>query len=95
MAKKPRKSPTFRQRLRETASTQLDRIQEQAFNALLEVRGDSGLSVEDLAKLCAGGSTKSLRHDMVTQLCNGMEAELEAIYNQQLDLPVETPDGQD
>jgi hypothetical protein len=64
---------TFRQRLRKDAEAKLD--------AMITTMG----AAMQLASQPVHG--KTLRHDLVTKLANEAEAALEAIYNNQMDLP--------
>lgn len=91
MAKAKAKKMTFRQRLREKAEKKLHLIvlaMEGAAERVTEEYGtniDAGLLMQLASQPTKG---KTLRHDLVTRLANEMEAELEAIFNnqQKLDL---------
>jgi hypothetical protein len=90
MSKK--KGLTLRQRLREGAEKKLHLMvlaMEGAANSVLEKHESNidPLLLMQLASQPNGG--KTLRHDLVTALANEAEEELERLYNNQLDLPVE------
>lgn len=87
MAKKAKaKEQSFRQRLRQAAEAQLNGVSLKVKLAVGDIAIENGLKPEDLAKLVSGSQIKTLREGMVTTLANLKEAELEAIYNKQMDL---------
>ncbi len=89
---KPKKL-SFRQRLREAAEMELGKVYTKAHLAIGDIALEHGLRPVDLAKLLSGGQTKTLNENMVTTLANRKEAELEQIYNTQLDLIPESKDA--
>ena len=89
MAKKKKSSkPTLRQRLRAKAAQQLAELEERTKEAILLQRKGAVYSVEDMARLVAGGNTKTLREKLVTAMTNELESELEALFNRQENLPL-------
>ncbi len=94
MAKKTKaKKISFRQRLRNKSEETLDTIIKAAYDAVDKAKGGHHISTVDIMRLCSGGQTKTLRENLITQLANETEAELEAIYNRQMNLLPEDPDG--
>ena len=89
MSKKKEKALTLRQRLRLDAEKKLHLMvlaMEGAAERVLEEH-DSHIDKMMLLQLTSQPNHgKTLRHDLVTQLTNEAEAELERIYNEQLDL---------
>lgn len=81
-----KKNMTLRQRLRQDAEKHLENLMERTAEAIKPIAKDSGLKVQDLAKLVTGGDHKTLAHDCVTTLTNAKERELERLYNSQMDL---------
>ncbi|KPK72262.1 MAG: hypothetical protein AMJ84_04555 [Acidithiobacillales bacterium SM23_46] len=81
-----KKQVTLRQRLRQDAEKYLENLIERTAEAIQPIAKDSGLKVEDLAKLVTSGDHKTLAHDCVTTLTNAKERELERLYNSQMDL---------
>jgi hypothetical protein len=81
---------TFRQRLRKDAEAKLDAMITTMGAAGVRVveEHDSGIDPALLMQLASQPvHGKTLRHDLVTKLANEAEAALEAIYNNQMDLP--------
>jgi hypothetical protein len=78
---------SFRQRLRKHAEAQLISVRSEAINQLESVAKKHGIKTEDLAKLLSSGEHKTLRADLITLLANTREAEIERLYNSQMDLP--------
>ena len=95
MAKKTKaKKISFRQRLRNQCAERLDVMAEAVrITARDVVAPHSQISSLDVMRLLCAGQTKTLREDLITQLANETEAELEAIYNKQMNLLPEDPDG--
>ncbi len=81
------KKMTFRQRLRAQSEERLQHM-ESAIRILAteSVKAVSAINPFDVMRLASGTQTKSLRHRLVTELANEAEAELEALYNKQMDL---------
>lgn len=80
------KKLTLRQRLRNDAEAQLDKLVAQAGDAVDQILAGTSLTAWDLMHLASSTQNKSLRAHMVTQLANEKEAELERLYNKQQDL---------
>ena len=57
------------------------------------VKPHSQINPHDVMRLISTGQTKTLREDLITQLANETEAELEAIYNKQMNLLPEDSDA--
>jgi hypothetical protein len=94
MAKKTKaKKISFRQRLRNQCADRLDVIIKASYDAVDKAKGNSHIGTKEIMRLCSGGQTKTLREDLITQLANETEAELEAIYNKQMNLLPEDPDA--
>jgi len=96
MAKKTKKAKpmSFRQRLRVQSADRLDIMEEAVRIAVRDVVAPhSAVNPHDIMRLLCTGQTKTLREDLITQLANETEAELEAIYNKQMNLLPEDPDG--
>lgn len=94
MAKKTKaKKISFRQRLRNQCSDRLDKIVGAAYDAVDGAKAGAKIATVDIMRLCAGTQTKTLREDLITQLANETEAELEAIYNKQMNLLPEDDDA--
>ena len=94
-SKKARKM-TFRQRLRATADERLSKMIVAVRGAGIAVCADSKTNINpyDVMRLACGTQTKSLRYKVVGDLANEMEAELEKLYNKQMDLLKEGSDGE-
>jgi len=96
MAKKTKaKKISFRQRLRNQSAERLDDIL-QAVVIVVDTQllsAGAKISSKDVMRLICGSQTKTLREDLITQLSNETEAELESIFNRQMELLKEDPDG--
>ena len=86
------KKMTFRQRLRTDAEERLDAmIVAMADNARVVCKArKTEINSYDVMQLLCASQTKSLRHRLITELANERMAELEAIYNRQQHLDLET-----
>lgn len=95
MAKKTKaKKISFRQRLRNQCAERLDVMAEAVRIAARDVvKPHSEINPHDVMRLICTGQTKTLREDLITQLANETEAELEAIYNKQMNLLPEDSDA--
>ena len=95
MAKKTKaKKISFRQRLRNQCAERLDVMAEAVrITARDVVAPHSKISSLDVMRLLCAGQTKTLREDLITQLANETQDELEAIFNKQMNLLPEDPDG--
>jgi len=80
------KKPSLRSRLRSDAATQLGALMAAAGKAIDKIGAPAGIHRVDLAKMIGSSQTDTLRTKLVTQLADRHEAELEKIYNTQLDL---------
>jgi hypothetical protein len=87
------KKLTLRQRLRNDAEAQLDKLVAQAGDAVDQILAGTSLTAWDLMHLASSNQNKSLRAHMVTQLANEKEAELERLYNKQQDLDLGEDDA--
>lgn len=96
MAKKTKaKKISFRQRLRNQSAARLADI-EQAVVIVVDTQllsAGAKISSKDVMRLISGGQTKTLREDLITQISNQTEAELESIFNRQMELLKEDNDG--
>lgn len=95
MAKKTKaKKISFRQRLRNQCAERLD-VMAEAVRIVAHdvVKPHSKINSLDVMRLLCAGQTKTLRENLITQLANETEAELEAIYNKQMNLLPEDSDG--
>lgn len=81
-----KKKQTLRQQMREKANSRLEELLDEASNALIFVCGGDTIDHLDLAKMMAGGQTKTLREKLVTQLTNRAEEDLLAFFNGQNEL---------
>ncbi len=80
---------TFRQRLRAQSEERLEKMASVIrLQAIESVKAVSQINPFDVMKLACGTQTKSLRYRLVTELANEAEAELEALYNKQIELPM-------
>jgi len=95
MAKKTKaKKISFRQRLRNQSADRLDVMAEAVRIAVRDVVAPhSQINPHDVMRLLCTGQTKTLREDLITQLANETEAELESIYNRQMELLKEDSSG--
>lgn len=95
MVKKTKaKKISFRQRLRNQCADRLDVMAEAVRIATRDVvKPHSQINPHDVMRLICTGQTKTLREDLITQLANETEAELEAIYNKQMNLLPEDSDA--
>jgi len=97
MAKKTKakKKMSFRQRLRNQSAERLEAIEAEIVRASDKVLADLGanLMAVSVMRLISGSQTKTLREDLITILSNQTEAELESIFNRQMELLKEDPDG--
>jgi hypothetical protein len=95
MAKKTKaKKISFRQRLRNQCAERLDVMAAAVQIAACDVVAPhSQINPHDVMRLLCTGQTKTLREDLITQLANETEAELEAIYNRQMNLLPEDSDA--
>ncbi len=95
MAKKTKaKKISFRQRLRNQCAERLDVMAEAVRIAAQEVvEPYSQINPLHIMRLICTGQTKTLREDLITQLANETEAELEKIYNKQMNLLPEDSDA--
>jgi hypothetical protein len=94
--KKPKAKPeSFRQRLRTKAQSRLEKILDDADNAIMDSvnSNDTEINRHDVMRLLSGTQTKTLREQLITELANENEAALEAIYNKQIDLLPEDDSG--
>lgn len=84
---------TLRAKLRAQASHELaglvTKLQDRATELTSEVDQMWGT---DLLKLAAGGRTDTIKDKLLTRLTNHKEIELEKFFDQQQDLPLETPE---
>lgn len=96
MAKKTKsKKLSFRQRLRNDAAEELDKLK-RSFEEAAEtelIAASTGISKYDIFRLLSGGQTKTLEERLITELANEKEAALEHIYNSQMDLLPESKDA--
>lgn len=84
---------SLRAKLREQATSQLDGlVKELQEFAVSQTTGIDQMWGTDLLKLAAGGRTNTVKDKLVTRLTNFKEIELEKFFDQQQDLPLETPD---
>jgi hypothetical protein len=97
MSKKKTKAKpqSFRQRLRAEAYSRLEKILDDADNAIMGSVASNGTEISrfDVMRLLSAGQTKTLRDTLVTELANEKEAELEALYNKQMNLLPEDDDA--
>lgn len=94
MAKKSKKKPvSFRQRLRVGATKRLDAHCDELVNQAKDIADRLGVKPSDLLKYASGGQIKTLEETLVTVIANKQEAELEEIYNGQMDLIPEKADA--
>ncbi len=96
MAKKSKaKKLSLRQRLRNDAAHQLGKIRREVEEVTEHVLqgAETEISKVDVFRLLSGGQTKTLEEQLVTELANEKEAELERIYNSQIDLLPESKDA--
>jgi len=91
MTTKKAKKMTFRQRLRATAEERLSKMTNATAARCMDVCKESKTEINpyDVMRLAAGKRNESLHYRLVSELANEMEAELERIYNNQQDLPLE------
>ena len=96
MAKNKGRKMTFRQRLRAQATEKLNELELAMLAAAHQVRADFNieLNVYNIMRLLCTGKNKSLRYRLVTELANEQEAELEALYNRQMNLLEEDSNGE-
>jgi hypothetical protein len=88
MTKKTKaKALTFRQRLRVGATSRLEIHRNELVDQAAKIAGKLGVKTQDLLKYAAGGQIKTTEAALVTAIANAQEAELEALYNKQMDLP--------
>ena len=87
---------TFRQRLRADADERLTKMIVAMRGAGVVVCDDSKTNINpyDVMRLACGRQNKSLRYQVVSDLANEMEAELEKLYNKQMNLLKEDSDGE-
>lgn len=85
---KGQKAMTLRQRLRADANVKLGEIEQLVADAVGKAVGKAGVELNpyDVMRLCLGGRTKSIRDKLVRELANQAEAELQRIYNDQMNL---------
>lgn len=83
--KKKARKTTFRSRIRQQATTRLDRLLSDAHNAIEGVIKDTNapVTVETLARILSSSDTKTIRVRVITDMADQYEAELEALYNKQ------------
>ena len=96
MKTKQARKMTFRQRLRADADKKLqymDSIVRILVTEALKSEG-IGISTTDIMRLASGTQTQSLRLRLIGELANEKEAELEKLYNKQMDLLKEDSDGE-
>ena len=81
------KKLSFRQRLRLQSAERLDKIASTMHGAGERACEESKTNIDplDVMRLLSNTQTKSLREQLITELSNEVEAELEAIYNRQMD----------
>lgn len=86
--KTKKKAVSFRQRLRTQAQSKLEKILDDADNAIMESVKSNGTAIHrgEIMRLLSGGQTKTLRDQVITELANETEKQLEEIYNTQLGL---------
>ena len=97
MTKKTKaKKITFRQRLRTQSDVRLSEMIVAMRHAGKNICKESKTEINpyDVMRLACGGQTKSLRYRVVTDLANESEAELEVLYNRQMDLLKADSDGE-
>ena len=96
MAKKTKKAKamSFRQRLRAQSEERLAVMEEAVRCAVRNVVAPhSQIDPLDVMRMICTGQTKSLQYRLITELSNETEAELEKLYNKQMNLIPEDPDG--
>jgi hypothetical protein len=84
---------TFRQRLRAGATSRLEIHRNELIEQAARIAGELGVKTTDLLKYAGGGQIKSVEDHLVTIIANVQEAELEAIYNKQMNLLEESNGG--
>ena len=90
MTTKKAKKMTFRQRLRADAEDKLQQMESTVRLLATDALKSEGTTINpfDVMRLASGTQTKSLRYRLIGELANEKEAELEALYNKQQDLPL-------
>jgi hypothetical protein len=82
------KETTLRQRMRADAEKELEELEVQMLATAVRTIGKKAIKPLDLMRLCCGGQTKTVKNQLITDLTNGREAALEALYSKQQGLPL-------